>query len=159
MKTFSYLPLYPYYVKYAGLLISGTGLVLIFLAGTDYELLLYAGLILMVFSGERTETDLTQSIRAESFKTTFGLLISFSMGLYLTSLISGNFEFQWTPFLTIGLPLLFYLLIFNLSLIFRIRINSNKLIGENIRNQRRLYIITVCIILVISSLLVLDVCQ
>ncbi len=154
MKRITYLPLYHFYFKYLGLLLCLVGLGLLLLVNPQYQLLSYTGLLVLVFSKEKTESEIVESIRAEVFKTTFGFSISLAIALYITEVFSNNFTFAVTPFIIIGFPLLLYLLLFNITFILRINVNSSQDLGENLKNHRRFYIIWFFIILAITGLFI-----
>ncbi len=155
MKRITYLPLYHYYFKYFGLLVCLIGLGLFLFMNPQYQLLLYIGLLIIVFSKEKTESELTEQIRAEVFKSVFGFTIAFAIALHLTEVFSESFTVEMTPFLYIGLPLLLYLLVFYITHIFRININSSQDLVQNLRSHRLFYIIWFLIILTILSLLII----
>ena len=152
MKRITYFPLYHFYFKYLGLLLCLVGLGLLLLVNPQYQLLSYAGLLVMVFSKEKSESEFTGSVRAEIFKSVFGFTISLAIALQLTEVFSESFTVVMTPFLIIGLPLLLYLLLFNISLILRINVNSSQGLGENLKNHRRFYMIWFLIILAITGM-------
>lgn len=155
MKRITYLPLYHFYFKYFGLLVCLIGLGLFLLVNPQYQLLLYIGLLIIVFSKEKTESEFTEQIRAEVFKSVFGFTISLAIALHLTEVFSENFTIEVTPFLCIGLPLLLYLLVFYITHIFRINMNSSQDLVQNLRSHRLFYIIWFLIILTILSLLII----
>lgn len=130
------------------------GLGLLLLVNPQYQLLSYIGLLVMVFSKEKSESEFTGSVRAEIFKSVFAFTISLAIALQLTEVFSESFTVVITPFLIIGLPLLLYLLLFYLTLIFKINVNSSQDLAENLRNHRRLYVIWFFIILAIAGLLI-----
>ncbi|MEN8227753.1 MAG: hypothetical protein ABFS38_06320 [Bacteroidota bacterium] len=154
MKSITYLPLYHYYFKYLGLLLCLVGLGLLLLVNPQYQLLSYIGLLIIVFSKEKSESDFTEAIRAEVFKSVFGFTISLAIALQLTELFSESFTVVITPFLIIGLPLLLYLLMFYITLIIKININSDQDLAENLKNHRRFYLIWFIIILAIAVLFI-----
>ncbi len=155
MKRITYFPLYHFYLKYVGLLVSLVGLGLILLVSPQYQLLFYTGLLIAVFSKEKTESEFTESIRAEVFKSVFGFTISFFIALHLTEVFSEGFTVEMTPFLYIGLPLLLYLLVFYLTLVLKINVDSSRDLAENFSKHRRFYIIWLIIILIISGVFML----
>ena len=157
MKSFTYFPLASFYVKYIGLMTVLTGLGLFLWAGGQFQVLVYLGLFLMVFSRERTENDLTAGYRAESFKAAFGLTMALWIALHLTEWISGDFEVVVTPFLIMGTPLLLYLLLFYLSALLRIETDPAGGVTENIRKHRRFYTVWTMITAVIALVMVLKV--
>lgn len=157
MKPFTYFPLTAHFVKYIGLMIVLTGLALFLLAGAQFQVLVYLGLFLMVFSRERNENDLMAGYRAESFKTTFGLTMALWIALHLTEWISGGFEVVLTPFLLMGIPLLLYLLLFYLSALLRIETDPAGSVTENIRSHRRFYTIWTLVTVAIALVMVLKV--
>ncbi len=155
MKSITYFPLYHFYFKYIGLLVSLVGLGLLLLVSPQYQLLVYIGLLIAVFSKEKTESEFTVSVRAEVFKSVFGFTISFFIAMHLTEVFSEGFAVEMTPFFYIGLPLLLYLLVFYLTLILKINVDSSQDLSENLSKQRRLYFIWFFIILIISGVFML----
>lgn len=155
MKSISYFPLYHSKFKYLGLVLCLVGLVLFLLINPQYQMLSYIGLLIAVFSKESVESEIIESIRAEVFKTVFGFTISLTIALYITEGLSKSFTFYVTPFLIVGLPLLLYLLIFNLTLAFKIKVDSSHDLATNFKNHRHLYLVWIVIILAITSVLVL----
>ncbi len=131
MKRIFPFYLYPNFFKLIGLIISITGIILSFFVTPDFQLLFILGLILIVFSKEKQESDLTVFARAETFKTIIGLYFSFLFVLFLMEIIYNNIPIPCGPFLLIGIPLIFYIVYFNLLLL----INLDK--AEN-RKKRRI---------------------
>jgi len=150
MKSFTYLPMYHHYLKYAGLLVSLVGLGLSFFLDPQYQLLFYVGLLIIVFSKEKSESEFIESIRAEVFKFVFGFTISLAIALQLTEVFSKTFTVVMTPFLIIGLPLILYLIVFYMTLVFKINVNSSQDLTENLKNHRRFYFIWFLLILAIT---------
>lgn len=155
MKSITYFPLYHFYFKSIGLLASLVGLGLILVVNPQYQFLFYIGLLIAVFSKERTEAEFTGQIRAEVFKSVFGFTISFFIALHLTEVISKSFTVVMTPFLYIGLPLLLYLLVFYLTLVLKINVDSSQDLAENLSKHRRFYLIWFLIILIIAGVFML----
>lgn len=157
MKTFTYIPLYHFYFKYLGLLLSLVGTGLLFFVNPVYQMMLYAGLLIMVFSKEKSENEEIASVRAEVFKTTFGFTIALSLALHLTEVISDDFVLEMSPIRSIGLPLLFYLALFYLSLMLKINVDSSQSLSENLRHHRRFYVIIFICILITTCLLIIGI--
>ena len=157
MKSITFFPLYHHYFKYVGLLFSLIGLALVLFLDPHYELLLYSGLLIMVFSKEKNESEASGLIRSEVFKTVFGFTLSLAIALHITKVLSESFEFEMTVFLGIGLPLLLYLLIFYIVSIFRIKVDSSQDFAENLKNHRRFYFIWFIIAVAISGVLILKI--
>ncbi len=154
MKSITFLPLYHSTFKYLGLGICLVGLGLIFLVNPHYQLLSYAGLIMMVFSKEKVESELIRSIRAEVFKSVFGLTISLVLALYITEVLSKSFTFQVTPFISIGMPLLLYLLVFYFTLILKINVDSGQDFATNFKNHRRFYGVWFLILIAVTGVFI-----
>jgi hypothetical protein len=152
MKSITFFPLSHHLVKQAGLAIAVAGLVLSVLCSPPFQLLFYSGLLLMVFSREKHESELSKEARAESFKTVFGYIISLFIALHLTAELSDGFNPEPGPFLYIGLPLLLYLLLFHFILLIKINVNSSQNLTENIKKHKRFYIIWFSITLLLLAL-------
>ncbi len=157
MKRITYLPLYHFYFKYIGLLLCLIGLGLFLLVNPQYQVLSYIGLLITVFSKEKTESEFTESIRAEVFKSVFGFTISLAIALQLTEVFSKSFSVVMTPFLIIGLPLLLYLLMFYITLVLKIKVNSTQDLAENLKNHQQFYLILFFIILVIAGVFIVKI--
>ena len=157
MKRITYLPLYHFYFKYLGLLLCLAGLGLFLLVNPQYQLLSYIGLLVIVFSKEKSESDFTESIRAEVFKSVFGFTISLAIALQLTEAFSKSFTVVMTPFLIIGLPLLLYLLTFYITLVLKIKVNSTQDLAENLKNHQQYYLILFFIILAIAGVFIVKI--
>lgn len=114
MKKILPFYLYPYYFKIIGLLLGFAGLMLLLLLDPGFQLLFYFGLILIVFAKEKEESELVVKIRAESYKTVLGYWIALLIVLYLMEVIYTDFTFPCSPSLLIGVPLILYLIYFNL---------------------------------------------
>lgn len=114
MKKILPFYLYPYYFKIIGLLLGFAGLMLLLLLDPKFQLLFYFGLILIVFAKEKEESELVVKIRAESYKTVLGYLLALFIVLYLMEVIYTDFTFTSSPSLLIGVPLILYLIYFNL---------------------------------------------
>jgi len=155
MKRITFFPLTHHYFKYAGLMASLLGLGLALFHDTRFELLLYTGMLIMVFSRERNETELTERIRNEVFKSIFGFILSLAIALYITESVSDNFVLEVTPFLFIGLPLVLYLLLYYIILFFKIEVDSSMELVRQMKNHRRAYMVWFLVILVIMSVWVL----
>ena len=157
MKRITYLPLYHFYFKYIGLLLCLIGLGLFLLVNPQYQVLSYIGLLITVFSKEKSESEFTESIRAEVFKSVFGFTISLAIALQLTELFSKSFSVVMTPFLIIGLPLLLYLLMFYITLVLKIKVNSTQDLAENLKNHQQFYLILFFIILAIAGVFIVKI--
>lgn len=106
--------LYPYYFKYIGIILSIAGLFLLLLLDPGYQLLFYFGLILIVFAKEKEESELVIKIRAESFKMVLGYWIALMTVIFLMEEIYTDFSVPCSPSLVLGVPLILYLVYFNL---------------------------------------------
>ena len=157
MKSITFFPFTHYYFKFAGLLLSLIGLVLSLFLNPDYELLLYSGLLIMVFSREKYESELTGYIRSEVFKTVFGFTLSLAIALHITEVMSEGFELEMTAFMVIGLPLILYLLLFYMVSIFRIKVDSSLDVSQNLKNHRDLYLVWFLITLVLAIAIILKI--
>ncbi|MCD4711070.1 MAG: hypothetical protein K8R52_09500 [Bacteroidales bacterium] len=157
MRSITLFPFSHHLFKQIGLAIALAGLVLFMLLSPPFQLLFYSGLVLMVFSREKHESETIQKARAESFKSVFGFTICLFIALHLTGVLSDGFIPDIGPFLCIGLPLLLYLLLFHTILLIKININSSLNLVENIRNHKRFYIIWFTITLLLSTLYILRV--
>ena len=71
---------------------SLAGLLLFLFLQSGYQLLLYAGLLLVAYSKERNDTAYVSEVRAEAFKSVFGFMVSLTIALNLTELLSAGFE-------------------------------------------------------------------
>ncbi len=155
MKQIAYVPLYHFRFKYVGLLTSFAGLALFLFKDPRYQLLIYAGSLVIIFSRERNETEFTALARAEVFKSVFGLSLSLAIALCMTEIFSVEFSLQWTPFLVIGLPIFLYMLMFYITLAFKIRVESSQEVIQNLRIHRRFYLFWILITLVVLGLLLI----
>ena len=154
MKEKAIMPLYPYFLKYVGIIVALTGIVLWILLGADYQLMLYLGLLIMIFSREKNEDDQVRKIRTEVFKTIFGYYFSLLIALHLVELLSSGFVLEMPPMFIIGLPLALYLLVFYLLLVF----NFGKSEASTPGNEKRsslYYIIFLIVLLVVLTLIIL----
>jgi cytochrome c biogenesis protein CcdA len=138
-----------------GALLSLAGLLLCLLLDPRFQYLLYFGLVLVVFSKEKTESEIVSSVRAEVFKSVFGFTLSFSIALHLTEQITKGFSADLPAAYEIGFPLLLYLVLFYGSLIFRVEVDSSMDFVGNMRNHRRLLIPLALLVMVITVVLVL----
>ena len=155
MKSITLFPLSPYYFKYMGAFVCLTGLVLAALLNPNFELMFYAGLLILVYTKEREESETTRQIRSEVFKMVFGYTLSLGLALQITDAISDGFNFEPGVFLVIGVPLILYLLVFYLVSIFRIPVDSSMDIRQNMKNHRLLYISWLLIMLAIGGIFLL----
>ena len=157
MKSITFFPLSPYYFKYIGLVLTLLGLGLVLFLTPQFELLLYAGLLIIVYSKEKDESETSSLIRNEAFKSAFGIILSMAIALFSTVALTDSYVYVVTPFLYIGLPLLLYLLIFNIISILKINVNSYQDLSQNFRYHRRFYIIWLALIITIFCVLVLKI--
>lgn len=157
MRSITLFPFSHHLFKQIGLAIALAGLVLFMLLSPPFQLLFYSGLVIMVFSKEKQESEVTERARAESFKSVFGYTICLFIALHLTEELSDGFIPEVGPFLYIGLPLLLYLLLFHTILLIKINVNSSQDLVENFRNYKRFYIIWFTITLLLSTLFILRV--
>jgi hypothetical protein len=130
----------PYYFKYIGLATSLGGLLLMILLDVQFQLLLYTGLMLLVFSRERNDTEYVASVRAEVFKSVFGFTLSLILALHLTEWLSEGFEADLPPLLLIGFPLLLYLVLFYGSLVSKTAVDSSADFAGKLKRHRRVYV-------------------
>ena len=152
MSRFTYFPLYKYYYKFFGLAISLIALLLVLTINESYELLFYFGLLLIVFSKEKLENEKILNTRNTVVKASFGFYISLMISLNIVEFFTTNFIFNPSQFIYIGLPLIFYLVVFYLSLIFNVRLDSSIELKENILHNKNIYIVLFSVIVVLSSL-------
>mgnify|MGYP001206385968 CR=1 FL=1 len=110
--------LYPNFFKTIGIIISIAGLSLYLFMGRNFELLAYFGLFFIVFTKEKSESDLTDKIRSASFKTVFGYILALEFVFFLMDILYEKFEFPFSAFLLVGAPLLLYILYFNVLLMY-----------------------------------------
>ncbi len=155
MKKITYFPLSPYPVKYLGWLMSLAGLLLFLFLQSGYQLLLYAGLLLVAYSKERNDTAYVSQVRAEAFKSVFGFMVSLTIALNLTEQLSSGFEAEMPLFYYVGLPLLLYLILFYGTLLLKAEVDSSLDVAENLRLHRRLYTWWLLIAVAVSVVLVL----
>ena len=151
MKPITYFPLYNYYFKYLGLILSLLGLTLFLVSDSEFEILIYLGLLIIAFAKEKTESQYTVNARNEVFKSIFGFYLSLMITLNIVQFITSDFLFQPGTLIYIGLPLILYLMVFYISLIFKVNLDSSVDLSENIGSHRILYIIMVLAIILISS--------
>lgn len=155
MKHFSFFPLSPHAFKYAGLLVALAGLLLFILLNSNYQLLLYAGLLVMIFSKERDESAYVALVRAEVFKSVFGYTLSLTIALNLTGWLADEFTAELSPFYYLGFPLLLYLFLFYGSLLLKVKLDSSVDFMEIMKRYPRMYIPWLVIVLGISVILLL----
>lgn len=141
MKSFSYFPLMPYFFKYIGMMLALAGLALFLKGHTEFQHMFYAGLLIMTFSQEKNESEMSGLVRAESFKTVLGYTLSLFIALHLTALLSERFTLEMTPYLYLGLPLVVYQLIFYVTMLLRVKVDSATDLEQNIRNNKRFYVV------------------
>ena len=139
MRKITYFPLSPYPVKYLGWLMTLAGVILFLFLHPDYQLLLYAGLLLVAYSRERKETEYIAQVRAEAFKSVFGFMLSLTIAVHLTEVLSSGFEADLPLFYYAGLPLLLYLLLFYGTLLLKAEVDSSLDVIQNLKQHRRLY--------------------
>lgn len=131
------------------------GLLLCLMLDPRFQYLLYSGLVLVVFSKEKTESEFISSIRAEVFKSVFGFTLSVSIALHLTEQLTGGFSADLPAAYEIGFPLLLYLALFNGSLLFRVEVDSSMDFVGNMRKHRHLLVPLAVLVIVITVALVL----
>ncbi|MGW8317192.1 MAG: hypothetical protein ACWGNV_16465 [Bacteroidales bacterium] len=153
MRKITYFPLLSYPVKYLGGLMALSGLLLFLFLQPDYQILLYTGLLLVVFSRERNDSEYISQVRSELFKTVFGFMLSVTIALHLTEIVSEGFEAEMPPFYYMGVPLLLYLILFYGTLLFRIEVDSSLDVVRNLKLHRRLYSWWLVIAIVVATLL------
>lgn len=117
MKKIFPFYLYPNFFKLIGIIAGVVGITLSHFLNIDYQLVFFFGLILIVFTKEKKETELIEKIRAETFKTISGYFLALLFVIYLMGVINTDISFPSSPFLFIGFPMILYLLYFNLLLI------------------------------------------
>ena len=155
MKKITYFPLSPYPVKYLGGVISLAGVLLFLFLHPDYQLLLYAGLLLVAYSRERNDTEYIAQVRAEVFKSVFGFMLSLTIALHLTEMISEGFTAEMPLFYYVGLPLLLYLMLFYGTLLLKAEVDSSLDVVQNLKLHRRLYSWWLLIAVLVTLVLVL----
>jgi hypothetical protein len=153
MKKITFFPLSPHPVKYLGWLLALAGLILLLFLDPDYQLMLYAGLLITAFSRERNDTAYVNEVRLEAFKSVFGFLLSLTIALHLTEVLSEGFTAELPLFYYTGFPLLLYLLLFYGTLLLRAEVDSSMDVIQNWKNNRRLYRVWFLISLVLILLL------
>jgi len=151
MKKILPFYLYPGYFKLIGIVISVTGIFLSLLLQPDYQMLFYFGLFLVIFAKQKEETELTVKIRGESFKTVLGYLLALMFVFYLMGILYKNFSFPTHIFLLVGVPMLLYLIYFNLLLL----INVEKEAADR-KNRRQGYLLWIVFALVSAGALSLQ---
>jgi hypothetical protein len=154
MKAITFFPLSPYPFKVAGAVLALAGLILNLTVNPHFELLLFTGLLLMVFSKERNESEAVKAVRAELFKSVFGYTLSLTIALHLTGLISEGFSADLPPMYYIGFPLLLYLMLFYGILALKLNVDSNLDMLENAKDHRPLFITWAFLALAISIILI-----
>ncbi len=155
MKQVTYFPLYNYYFKYLGFFLSIAGLMLVLLSNIKFETIIYFGLLIIAFSKEKYETEHTINTRNDVFKSVFGYCISLVISLNLVGIISSSFQFELSSSIYVGLPLVLYLTVFYLSLIFKVNLCSSIELTQNVVNNKKLYTIWFFAIFVIASVLLI----
>lgn len=156
MKEKAIMPLYPYFVKYVGITVALTGVLLWILLGGDYQLLVYLGLLIMIFSKEKNEDQQVVKIRAEVFKTIFGYYFSLLIALHLVELLSTGFVLEMSPLLNIGFPLALYLVAFYLLLLFKFG-KSEASESETEKRSSSYYIVFLIVLLILLTLIIIRV--
>ncbi|MCB8995634.1 MAG: hypothetical protein H6538_08495 [Bacteroidales bacterium] len=154
MKPTTYFPLYPSVFKYIGGLISLAGVILLVISNREFELLVYLGLLLIAFSREKSEDQPIINARNDVFKTVLGIYLSVMLALNLVEILSPSFVFIPEPLVYIGFPLMLYLIVFYLSLLFKVNLDSSVSIGENIQNHRGLYLIWLLVVVIVAVVLI-----
>jgi len=155
MQKITYFPLSPHAFKYVGVLMALAGLLLYLLLDPRFQYLLYSGLVLVVFSKEKSESEFVASVRAEVFKSVFGFTLSVSIALHLTEQLSAGFSANLPPAVEIWFPLLFYLVLFYGSLILRVEVDSSMDFVGNMRKHRRLLVPLAVLVIVTTVILLL----
>lgn len=155
MKKITYFPLSPYPVKYLGWLMTLAGVLLFLFVHPDYQLMIFAGLLLVAYSRERSETEYIAQVRAEGFKSVFGFMLSLTIALHLTEMLSEGFEAEMPLFYYVGLPLLLYLMLFYGTLLLKAEVDSSLDVVRNLKLHRRLYTWWLLIAVVVTLVLVL----
>jgi len=154
MKEKAIMPLYPHFFKYGGIIIALTGALLWIILDRNYQLLLYMGLIIMIFSKEKNDDERVVKIRSEVFKTIFGYYFSLLIALHFVELISEGFVLEMSPFLSMGFPLALYLLTFYLLLFFKFgKSESSGEVAEKRNNS--FYIVSMIVLLIILTLIII----
>lgn len=153
MRKITYFPLMPYPVKYLGGVMALSGLLLFLFLQPDYQILLYAGLLLVAFSRERNDSEYISQVRSELFKTVFGFMLSLTIALHLTEILSEGFEAEMPPFYYMGVPLLLYLILFYSTLIFRVEVDPSLDVVRNLKLHSRLYGWWLAIAILVTALL------
>ena len=154
MKQIRIFPMYSYFFKLAGLGISIFSLIVYFFLNPKFEIFIYTGFLIMAFSREKNENDFVSHNRNEIFKLSFGLFLSFMIALTIVESFFSGFVFNPGPFLYIGLPLVFYLTVFYLSLIFNIAFDSSFKLSENAKKSKLQYLLFLLLILIVFVLLI-----
>ncbi len=155
MKQVTLFPLSPFSFKYVGAAISVAGIMLMIFLGPGYQLLLYAGLMILVFSKERKESAYVASVRAEVFKSVFGFTLTLTIALHITEWLSEGFVTDLPPVYLIGFPLLLYLILFYGLLILRVEVDSSRDFTENLHAHPRLYLPWLLIAIAVTLYLLL----
>lgn len=151
MKKILPFYLYPGFFKLIGIVISITGIFLSLLLQPDYQMLFYFGLFFVIFSKEKNETELTVKIRGESFKTVLGYILALMFVFYLMGILYDDFIFPTYIFLLVGVPMLLYIIYFNLLLL----INVDKQADDR-KNMRQGYLLWIVFALVSAGALSLQ---
>ncbi len=128
MKKLLPFYLYPNFLKTIGIIVSVAGIFLFLFLNKDYQLLFYFGLIFVIYSKERKESELIEKIRAETFKTIFGYFIAFLFVIFLIGIIYKDISFPCFSFLLVGFPMILYIFYFNLLLIINL--------GKEVENRK-----------------------
>lgn len=148
MKSLNFAPLYNYYFKFLGLVLTIACIILLLLNVLNERTLLIGatiGLQIFAFSKERIEDERVQRVRAVSLRAFAIFITSLFIALGITNII-----FDAT--LAVFIALLFYIIFFNISL----WKDGNNVYSESgvVRNMKYsplipiLYIITILLWLI-----------
>jgi hypothetical protein len=155
MKHFTFFPLSPFGFKYAGALLTVAGLVLFILLNSNYQFIIYAGMLVMVFSKERHESEYVAAVRSEIFKSVLGFTLSLTIALNLTGWLAEDFSAELPPLYYIGFPLFLYLILFYGSLLLKIEPDSSADFVENAKRFPRVVIPWMLLVLAVLLFLLL----
>ena len=155
MKHLTFFPLSPYGFKFAGSVLALAGLALFILQNSNYQLIIYAGLLVMVFSKERRESEYVAAVRAEIFKSVLGFTLSLTIALHLTGWLADEFSADLPPFYYIGFPLFLYLILFYGSLLLKVQPDSSVDFVENAKRFPRIYVPWMLLVITVLLLVLL----
>lgn len=175
MKNLALMPLHSYKMKLVGILFSVISIVLMVIISyvdnfslisefdkdTQFYLFLWvngAALFTIAFSREKVEDERISMIRGRTFITTAGGMFATLLAFSFVSLIYKLQPIRAVeifPFLT-NFFLIFHLLVFYFRIYFNVEIPLHEVtVMQNIRNNKRIYIIYVIIYIVGAILLLL----